>query len=832
MDKRESIKLKALSDIASIDITLEFDNILHEILKITCETMNAHSGTIMLVDEHTKELKMVSSYGLPDDYIQRVYAAARKAGVPITSSPSGAVLRTGNYYLVPNIFKEPKDRPWFELTRQIGFSAQLFTPLKQGLKVIGLLNIYMEKVHDFTEEEINFVTIAASQASSVVQNAKMCMKLKNNIQELSGYKEHLEGKVKETYKALFYSERYLRTIIDSSIDGIAVIDDQGKIEFGNDSFFNIVGWPRDELLGQSFLKMLTDDTKELYLKIWREYSNSSVNTEKNTEARIITKNGEIRYLFKSRAEIVINGVKKFVFIAKDITEQKSLQLQLIESEARYRELFENALDPMYTHDMRGFFVSVNKAGLEQLGCRENDEVIGTHISKWLTGESYKLVEERFKKINSGEPLDQPVIIEVICKNGEHKWGEIRTNLIRQGNQIIGTYGIARDITEKKILEQQLRESEEKYRDLFENAQDPMYTIDTNGYFLALNNAGLKLLGATRDEAIRSNLSDWFTHESMAVARERIGKYSIGESIGPFVYEIVRKDGEHIWIEVNNRFIKKGKMITSIHGIARDVTEKIRLEQKVREYHEKLEKSFEELREADRIKTEFISNITHELLTPLTSIRGYGELLDDETMGKVNPEQKKSLEIILRNSDRLIKLIKELLDTSNLNDNKLGLQFRPVSLNNVLLRSIQEIFPQVKDKQITLIRDIRQLPEIWGDEERLAQVVMNLLINAVKFTPEKGKITIIAAADTEHIKISISDTGIGIPEDKLKSIFDRFYQVDGSSSRRYGGVGLGLSICKSIIDKHYGSIWAQSDGKGSTFHIVLPRLRQDSGENDV
>ena len=110
--------------------------------------------------------------------------------------------------------------------------------------------------------------------------------------------------------------------------------------------------------------------------------------------------------------------------------------------------------------------------------------------------------------------------------------------------------------------------------------------------------------------------------------------------------------------------------------------------------------------------------------------------------------------------------------------------------------------------------------------------MNLLINAVKFTPEKGKITIIAAADTEHIKISISDTGIGIPEDKLKSIFDRFYQVDGSSSRRYGGVGLGLSICKSIIDKHYGSIWAQSDGKGSTFHIVLPRLRQDSGENDV
>lgn len=132
----------------------------------------------------------------------------------------------------------------------------------------------------------------------------------------------------------------------------------------------------------------------------------------------------------------------------------------------------------------------------------------------------------------------------------------------------------------------------------------------------------------------------------------------------------------------------------------------------------------------------------------------------------------------------------------------------------------------------IIKDIQQLPEIWGDEERLIQVITNLFMNAIKFTDQNGKITVSATDDTQNVKISISDTGIGIPAEKLKTIFDRFYQVDGSSSRKYGGIGIGLSICKSIINKHYGSIWAESDGLGSTFHISIPKLKLNTGEKNV
>ncbi len=694
MDGKER-KLKALSDIASIDITLEFKEILQNILKIVCETINAYSGTIMLVDEDTDELRMAASYGLGQDYPERVHEAAREAGVPLTYSPSGCVLKTGKYYIVPNVFEEPRGKPWLHLTKELGFSSIIFTPMKRGSKVIGLLNVYMAQVHQFSEDEIDFVTIAASQAASVVQNARMCSRLKNNILELEQYEVRLEEKIKEAHKKLYHSENYLRTVIESSLDGIGVMDEVGRFEFGNDAFFNITGWQKEELIGQFFMKVFPEDTQEFVKERWEELQKG---IEVPCEITVKTRNGEIKYIYTSCSQAEIDGRKKYVGIIKDITEKKRLEQELVESEVKYRDLFEKADDPMYTLDTGGYFQAINNAGLEALRCTKED-VIGSHISRWLTPESLRVSMELLQKQISGEnQLEQPPTLEIICKNGDHRLAEIRTRIIREGDRITG-----------------------------------------------------------------------------------------------------------------------------VHGIARDVTEKRRLEQKIREYHETLKKSCEDLIEADRIKTEFISNITHELLTPLTSIRGFTELLYDETTGKINDEQKKSLQIILRNSDRLIHLIKDLLDVSHLEKNKFGMRFGLISIGDVISKCTQDIQPQAKYKEITIIQDISMLPRIWGDEGRLTQVITNLLANAIKFTPQKGTITVTAKENQNEVKISITDTGIGIPHDQLSRIFERFYQIDGSNSRKYGGAGLGLSICKSIVESHYGSIWAESNGNGSTFHIVLPKL---------
>lgn len=423
MDKKESIKLKALSDIASIDISLEFDNILQHILKITCETMNAHSGTIMLVDEETNDLKMVSTYGLPENYIENIYAAANKAGVPISSSPSGTVLKTGKYLAVSNIYEEPKNRPWHPIAKELGFSAQIFTPMKRGLTVIGLLNVYMSQVHEFSDEEISFVTIAASQASSVVQNARMCLKLKDNIRELKEYEDNLKERIIKTHNALYESEKYLRTVIESSLDGILVIDEKGIIEFGNDSFFNMIGWPRKDLIEQFFMKVIPEDLTYLMHERWREVQEG---IEKPYESRILTKRGEIRNVFITHSHAIIKGKRKYVLVIKDISDKKELELNLKESEAKYRDLFENAEDPMYTIDTKGYFKAINKSGLKILGATEED-IIGSHISQWLTSESLKQSKEILARQINGEIWEQPTIIEVITKNG-------RINLVKSKNQ--------------------------------------------------------------------------------------------------------------------------------------------------------------------------------------------------------------------------------------------------------------------------------------------------------------------------------------------------------------------------------------------------------------
>ncbi|CAG0959852.1 MAG: PAS domain S-box protein [Candidatus Methanoperedens sp.] len=386
--------------------------------------------------------------------------------------------------------------------------------------------------------------------------------------------------IKLAEEKLYNSEKYLRAIIESSLDGIAVVNHQGEIEFGNDSFFNIVGWPKDELLGQSFIKMLTKDTKELYIKIWHEAQNS-LNSSKIADAKIITKKGEIRYLLNSRAEMVLDGVKKFLFITKDITKQKKIELKLEESEAKFRDLFDNADDPMYTHDLKGNFLTVNKIGIKLLGGTE-EEIIGSNISKWLTPDSYRIFEDRVRKIYLNQPLEPTVVIEVINKNGEHKFGEARTRLIRDGNRIIAVHGIVRDITEKIKLEKDLKKSEEKYRDLFENAQDAMYVLDIKANILKMNRIGLQILGCSSEEVIGTNISKWITPDSQKIINERRKKRLSGEKVDQTdILEIVCKNGEHRWAEIRTREIKDGDRTIEIHGIARDITENRLLKQELK-----------------------------------------------------------------------------------------------------------------------------------------------------------------------------------------------------------------------------------------------------------
>jgi PAS domain S-box-containing protein len=344
--KNESIKLKALSDIASIDVSLEFGHILNLILKITCESMNAHSGTIMLLNEVTKQLEMEASYGLPYNYIERVNELAKKFGMAISTSPSGIVLETGKYYLVRNVFEETRDKPWMELARELGFSSQIFSPIKKGSKVIGLLNVYNANVHDFSDEEIDFVNIAASQATSVVQNARMCSRLKKNILELKDYEQHLQEKIKESHNKLFESEAKFHELFDNANDCIYTIDLEGKFLSANNAVAKSMKCTSvEEVLASNISKWMTPESLEKANKFMQEILSEEDYFNKSVIIEIIRKDGK-HVWFEHKARPLKdenNNIIGLHGIGRDITENIKLKQELKQSN-KQRKLLCNLIE--------------------------------------------------------------------------------------------------------------------------------------------------------------------------------------------------------------------------------------------------------------------------------------------------------------------------------------------------------------------------------------------------------------------------------------------------------------------------------------------------------
>jgi two-component system sensor histidine kinase GlrK len=232
---------------------------------------------------------------------------------------------------------------------------------------------------------------------------------------------------------------------------------------------------------------------------------------------------------------------------------------------------------------------------------------------------------------------------------------------------------------------------------------------------------------------------------------------------------------------------------------------------------------EKLRLLDKMKSDFFSSMSHELRTPLTSIKEGISLLKDGVGGVVPERQKRLLTILTLETNRLIDLVNSLLDLSKMEAGMMTYTFNQGSLAPLIERAMIEMVPLVESKKIRLERDgFEGVPAIRMDSERILQVLRNLIGNAVKFTPEGGRITISARQADKGVEVSVADTGPGIPVEKLTTVFDKYQQAGATGSYRMRGTGLGLSIAKHVITSHGGRIWAESKlGEGSTFTFVLP-----------
>ena len=260
----------------------------------------------------------------------------------------------------------------------------------------------------------------------------------------------------------------------------------------------------------------------------------------------------------------------------------------------------------------------------------------------------------------------------------------------------------------------------------------------------------------------------------------------------------------------------------------------RLRDNVRQLEEtnrKLGAVNEELKELDRMKSDLLANVSHELRTPLTAIKGYTDYILEGKLGTVSEKQEKGLVVVQRNLERLSKSINALLDFSRMDVGRIALNIQPFSLHALTEQIHTTVRAELEKKRLTFVDGVEPgLPAVIADREKMAAVIENLVINAIKFTPEGGRITVAAARSTAAGRaaadVTVTDTGIGIPPDQVGRIFNRFHQVDGTSTRRFGGVGLGLAIVKSILEAHGSPIDVVSrPGKGTTFRFTLPLVEK-------
>ncbi|MBW2192987.1 MAG: PAS domain S-box protein, partial [Deltaproteobacteria bacterium] len=371
------------------------------------------------------------------------------------------------------------------------------------------------------------------------------------------------------------------------------------------------------------------------------------------------------------------------------------------------------------------------------------------------------------------------------------------------------------INKRREIEEELQESEEKYRTIIESAEDGYYEVDTHGNLTFFNDSLGNILGYSRDEMKGMNIRRSLDDDNTKKVTDTFNTvYSTGRTIKVTDWTMVRKDGEKRFVEPSVSLIKEKGEPVGFRGFLRDVTQ--------RKKTQTLKQAKLAAEGASRAKSEFLANMSHEIRTPLNSIIGLIELMLETDLAA---DQREDLNVVISAAYALLSVINDILDFSKIEAGKLELEEMPFELRNSLGESLKIVAAKAQEKRLELAYHVElDVPDyVIGDSARFRQIVLNLVGNAIKFT-ETGEIIVSVEreeTDTgDFFHFSVKDTGIGIPLDKQETIFSLFEQADGSTARKYGGTGLGLAVSSQLVGLMGGRIWVESEpGQGSTFHFT-------------
>ena len=499
-------------------------------------------------------------------------------------------------------------------------------------------------------------------------------------------------------------------------------------------------------------------------------------------------------------------------ISRDITEYHRAVQALRDSEAKWRSLVESAPDIIATLDLDYELTFVNRlpSGVDI----QIEDIIGNSVFDFLTPEHHDRFRQACQKVAKTSEAASYEIQGRISGN----WYASCIGPIKRDDKIVGFVLTSTDITDRKQAETQLQKSEERLRRAVLNAPLPIMIHAEDGEVILISRTWTELTGYTPEDM--QTVSKWLEHANSEKSKQ-IQEYlahvhQTKERITEGQYEVITKAGKkQIWEFSSSSLgaLPDGRQL--VISMALDITERIKAQQAMQNAKETAEY-------ASRAKSDFLANMSHELRTPLNAIIGFAEILRDELVGTLNPEQKECVRDIRVSGQHLLEMINDILDLSKIEAGKMVLhpELFPI------VDAVQEVNAIIKalalKKNITLTLDYQQNSTIEADRVKVKQIFYNLLSNAIKFTPEGGKVTTHLEITPTALHVQVIDTGIGIAEEDQMKLFAPFTQIDTSKSRRYGGTGLGLALTQRLIELHGGDIRVTSEeGKGSNFTFRIP-----------
>jgi PAS domain S-box-containing protein len=708
---------------------------------------------------------------LPHDYNQKVDGL--KIGPTVGSCGTAAYLKKP--VIVSDTFTDPLWADFRDLAQQYGLRACWSTPiLSQRGDVLGTFAMYYREVHSPSDYELQLIERVTHMASLAIERA-------------------------QTQAQLRASEQRYRSLFESVPIGLYRSTPEGRIVDANDALVQMLGYPsREKLLETPAQALFCDPADrqrwqaEMDAKDVVSYFVTQLKRYDGTPIWVVDR---VRAVRDPQGTILYYDGSLV-----DITEQRRSEEALRASEARYRALVESSPDGIGIHQ-DGRVVFVNPAGARLLGAQSPDELVGKPAMDLLHPDYREVVRERIRRsLAEGQPA--PLLMEKFIRlDGSTIDVEVTAAPImwegRPAMQVV-----FRDITERKRMEEELKASEERYRDLFENANDGIYILDRAGRIVSFNRKAEEITGYTVEEVRGQSYTLLVSSGPERKKARRAFLKNMRGQPDKTELTIIRKDGREIVLELSTRPIWQGGQIVGIQGIARDITER---------------------KELERLKSDFISTVSHELRTPLTSIKGYVDLVLAGDVGPLTPEQKEFLTIVSQNTTRLTELINDLLDIERLESGRIEFEFAELDLAEVLENVARSLHVNAEQKGLEFLTEIPSGLKVRGDRERLAQVFLNLLSNAIKYTPA-GTVELRAHQEDDAVVVEVRDTGIGLSESDLQKLFQKFFRSDNPYVRKVGGTGLGLSIAKAIVERHGGTITVTSQlGQGSTFTVRLPAL---------